>query len=118
MLFRSVFICGDTKLKTRQKEYRAVATEDDKLIIATYGVASVGINLPRIFNLVLLEPGTSFVRVIQSIGRGLRRAQDKDHIRIIDLCSNLKYSRRHLSKRKSFYNEAQYPHNTTKVAYP
>jgi len=113
----AVFICGETKISKRQTEYKSVQTADDKLIVATYGVAAVGINIPRIFNLVLVEAGQSFIRTWQSVGRGLRRAKDKDHIRIIDLCSSLKYSKRHLSKRKSFYNEAQYPHSTTKVQY-
>ena len=45
----------------------------------------MGINIPRIFNLVLIEPGKSFVRVIQSIGRGIRKAKDKDHIQIWDI---------------------------------
>lgn len=113
----AAFICGNTKLAKRQEQYKAIQSNDQRIIIATYGVASVGINIPRIFNLVLLEAGRSFVRVIQSIGRGLRRAKDKDYIRILDLCSSLKFSKRHLSKRKSFYNEQEYPHNTTKVNY-
>ena len=117
MLPEAVFICGSTKVARRQQEYKSVQSADQKIIIATYGVAAVGINLPRIFNLVLLEAGQSFIRVIQSIGRGLRRAKDKDYIRILDLCSSLKFSRRHLSKRKSFYAEQDYPHNTTKVDY-
>ena len=117
LLPNSVFIQGETKLKKRQHEYQAIQTTDQRIIIATYGVASVGINLPRIFNLVLLEPGKSFKRVIQSIGRGLRRAKDKDYIRIIDLCSSLKFSRRLLSKRKPFYIEAEYPHHMIKESY-
>ena len=113
----AVFICGNTKVAKRQQEYKSVQSNDQKVIIATYGVASVGINIPRIFNLVLLEPGKSFIRVIQSIGRGLRRAKDKDYIRIIDLCSSLKFSKRHLTKRKSFYVEQAYPYSMTKVNY-
>ena len=62
----SVFIQGRTKLEDREEEYDEIATQQHKVIIATYGVAAVGINLPRIFNLVLIEPGKSFVRVIQS----------------------------------------------------
>ena len=68
---RAVFVSGATKAKDRQDEYDEVAESSDKIIVATYGVAAVGINIPRIFNLVLLEPGKSFVRVIQSIGRGI-----------------------------------------------
>ena len=58
------------------------------MIVATYGVAAVGINIPRIFNLVLIEPGKSFVRVIQSIGRGIRKAEDKDYPHVVDITSN------------------------------
>jgi superfamily II DNA or RNA helicase len=67
----SVFISGEVKTKDRKEEYDEVRTATNKIIVATYGVAAVGINIPRIFNLVLLEPGKSFVRVIQSIGRGI-----------------------------------------------
>jgi superfamily II DNA or RNA helicase len=58
----AVFVSGETKLTERKEEYDEVATSSDKIIIATYGVASVGINIPRIFNLVLIEPGEEFVR--------------------------------------------------------
>ena len=112
-----VFISGGTKQKVRQQEYDDVSDSDNKVIVATYGVAAVGINIPRIFNLVMLEPGKSFVRVIQSIGRGIRKAEDKDYVRIIDITSNLKYSKRHLTKRKQFYKEQQFPHRVTKVEY-
>ena len=66
----SVFISGNVKTKERREEYDEVAISQNKVIIATYGVAAVGINIPRIFNLVLIEPGKSFVRVIQSIVTG------------------------------------------------
>jgi hypothetical protein len=85
--------------------------------VATYGVAAVGINIPRIFNLVLLEPGKSFVRVIQSIGRGIRKASDKDHVEIWDLTSSAKFSKKHLTARKKFYEDAGYPYKTEKVKY-
>jgi len=80
-------------------------------------VAAVGINIPRIFNLVLLEPGKSFVRVIQSIVRGIRRAEDKDFVQIWDLTSSTKYAKKHLTERKRFYKEAQYPFTINKVKY-
>jgi len=111
------FVSGATKQKDRQAEYDDVSDANNKVIVATYGVAAVGINIPRIFNLVMLEPGKSFVRVIQSIGRGIRKAEDKDYVRVIDITSNLKYSKRHLTKRKQFYKEQKFPHRVTKVEY-
>jgi superfamily II DNA or RNA helicase len=111
----SVFISGAVKTKDRKEEYNEIAVSDGKIIVATYGVAAVGINIPRIFNLALLEPGKSFVRVIQSIGRGIRKAEDKDFVQIWDLTANTKYAKRHLTERKKFYKDAKYPFTIEKV---
>jgi len=113
----AVFVSGATKAKDRQDEYDEVADSVDKIIVATYGVAAVGINIPRIFNLVLIEPGKSFVRVIQSIGRGIRKAEDKDHVQIWDITSTCKFAKRHLTKRKQFYREANYPFSSEKLEW-
>ena len=113
----SIFISGEVKLDERKEHYNEVRDVDDKVIIATYGVAAVGLNIPRIFNLVLLEPGKSFVRVIQSIGRGIRKAEDKDFVQIWDITSTCKYAKRHLTERKKFYKEAKYPFTLEKVTW-
>jgi superfamily II DNA or RNA helicase len=114
---RAVFVSGATKAKDRKEEYDEVADVNDKIIVATYGGAAVGINIPRIFNLVLVEPGKSFVRVIQSIGRGIRKAEDKDFVQIWDLTSTCKFAKRHLTKRKQFYKEAKYPFTQEKLEW-
>ena len=113
----AVFVSGETKLTERKEEYDEIKTSTNKVIVATYGVASVGINLPRIFNLVLIEPGKSFVRVIQSIGRGIRKAEDKDHVEIWDITSSCKFAKRHLTQRKTFYKDANYPFSIEKLDY-
>lgn len=113
----SVFVSGATNMVDRKEEYDEVATSTNKIIVATYGVAAVGINIPRIFNLVLLEPGKSFVRVIQSIGRGIRKAEDKDFVQIWDITSSCKFAKRHLTQRKTFYKEANYPFDIEKLTY-
>jgi len=113
----SVFVSGSMKTKDRKDEYDEIKTATNKIIVATYGVAAVGINIPRIFNMVLLEPGKSFVRVIQSIGRGIRKADDKDFVQIWDLTASTKYAKRHLTERKKFYKEAKYPFEIQKVKY-
>jgi superfamily II DNA or RNA helicase len=113
----SVFISGEVKTTDRKEEYDEIKTSNNKIIIATYGVAAVGINIPRIFNLVLVEPGKSFVRVIQSIGRGIRKAEDKEHVQIWDVTSTCKFAKRHLTKRKQFYKEANYPFTQEKLEW-
>jgi superfamily II DNA or RNA helicase len=111
----SAFISGEVKGTKRKEEYKEHAINDNKVTVATFGVAAVGINIPRIFNLVLLEPGKSFVRVIQSIGRGIRKAEDKDFVQIWDITSTCKYAKRHLTQRKKFYKDAKYPFTIEKV---
>ena len=113
----SVFVQGDMKNAKRKEHYDEIANVSDKIIVATYGVAAVGINVPRIFNLVLIEPVKSIVRVIQSIGRGIRKAEDKDFVQIWDLTADCKFAKRHLTKRKQFYREANYPFTQEKSIY-
>ena len=111
----STFISGAVKVKDRKETYDTIREGTNEVIIATYGVAAVGLNIPRIFNLVLIEPGKSFVRVIQSIGRGVRKAKDKDFVQIWDITSTCKYAKKHLTERKKFYKEAEYPFTIEKV---
>lgn len=111
------FVSGEMKQTDRKDAYDDINEGTNQIVVATYGVAAVGINIPRIFNLVLIEPGKSFVRVIQSIGRGVRKAKDKDFVQIWDITSTAKFSKRHLTERKKFYKEANYPFTIEKVDY-
>ena len=112
---KSEFVRGNTKKKDREASYGEIRWADNKILVATYGVASTGISISRLYNVVLLEPGKSFVRTIQSIGRGLRRAEDKDHVEIYDISGSNKFSARHHRERIAYYKEVQYPYNIIEV---
>lgn len=112
----SVFISGEVKTKDRKSHYNEINFSNNKVIIATFGVAAVGINIVRINNLVLLEPGKSFIRVIQSIGRGLRKGFDKDFVNIYDLTATTRYAKKHLTERKKFYKSANYQFKIERVS--
>jgi superfamily II DNA or RNA helicase len=111
------FISGRIKTKDRKARYREVTDDSSLPFVATYGVAAVGINIPALHHVVLVEPGKAFVRVIQSIGRGLRRTKVKDWVDIHDICSTNKFSKRHLTIRKSDYKAAGYPFTVKKINY-
>ncbi len=117
MIADSVFISGKMKTSKRKEHYKEINLGDNAVMLATYGTTSTGISINRIFNLVLIEPGKSFVRVIQSIGRGLRKADDKDEVIIYDIASKCKFSNRHLLKRKKFYTQVSYPFTVNKINY-
>lgn len=113
------FVCGDDHVKDRAKIYDLFKKESNLIVITTVQVAGTGLSIDRVFNLVLMDLGKSFTRVIQAVGRGLRRnaKAGKIHCDIHDLSSNLKYSKRHQTKRTKHYKDHQYPYKVTKVQY-
>jgi superfamily II DNA or RNA helicase len=115
----SIFVNGQDikKASDRKKVYDMFSTHDDLVVIATVHIASTGLDIPRIFSLMLVDAGKSFIRIIQSIGRGLRKAKDKDKVNVIDIASDLKYGKKHLATRLKYYNEAEYPYKKHKVRY-
>ena len=115
MIPDTTFISGSVKVKDRKKEFDEINMSNHRILIASYGTCSTGINIVNIYNLVLLEPGKSFIRTIQSIGRGLRRGIEKDHVEIYDITSTCQYSKRHLTERKRFFKEMEYPFTIQKV---
>lgn len=110
-------VTGSTKAKERKAEYDEVGKSTNKILICTYGVAAVGINIVLLNNVVLFEPGKSFVRVIQSIGRGLRKGFGKDFVNIYDITSTCKFSKRHLTQRKAYYTESNYQFSLEKITW-
>lgn len=103
-----VFLDGSVKSKKRFEHYKSIATTDNKCIIATAQIASTGLNIPRLFNMALVDIGKSFTRVIQSIGRSIRLAKDKNYAEIFDISSTTKYSKKHFNERVKFYEERQH----------
>lgn len=113
----SIFLYGKDKRAVRKEAYDLFETNNNITVIATVQIAGVGLSIDRIFNLFLIDVGKSFIRVIQTIGRGLRKGKDKDHVDVTDVCSDLKYSKKHLRERVKYYSEAQYPHKKHVVHY-
>jgi superfamily II DNA or RNA helicase len=113
------FVCGDDVVTDRKVIYDLFKSNSNLVCITTVQVAGTGLSIDRVFNLVLLDLGKSFIRTIQAIGRGLRRDEKagKVHCDIYDISSSLKYSRMHQSKRVKFYKENNYPCKVTQVPY-
>lgn len=112
----ALLVNGSVKTKERTAKYEEVQAGHNMTILATAGVAAVGIDIPRLHNLMLIEIGKSFVRVLQSLGRGLRKGSDKDVIYVYDICSTTKYSNRHKNDRLKYYREKEQEHTLHKIA--
>lgn len=104
----SVFLHGDTANEVRAEWYSMFEERDDLIVIATFGIASTGISIDRVFCLFMVDAGKSFIKCIQSIGRGLRKGRGKDSVHCCDVHSGLKWSMKHFRERKKYYREALY----------
>jgi len=113
----SVFFHGKDSNAVRKHLYDSFSVEDNIVAITTFQLASTGLNIKRIFNLFLVDGGKSYVQIIQSIGRGLRKASDKTKIRVYDIHSDFKYSKSHASTRRKHYKLKQYAFKQKSVDY-
>ncbi len=103
--------------KKRQKFYDLFETNDDVIMLATPNIAGTGLSINRIFVLMAVDLGKSFVRVIQAIGRGLRTSHDKKSVRFVDISSDFKFGKQHLTTRLKYYKDASYPYTIKKITY-
>ena len=76
---------------------------DNIVCIAISAIFSTGVNIKNLHNIVFGSGGKSFIRIIQSIGRGLRLNVNKQKLTIYDITDKLKYSLSHSQKRKEIY---------------
>jgi superfamily II DNA or RNA helicase len=98
------FIRGDVEIEERDKIKKLMESNNDVICIAISAIFSTGVNIKNLHNILFVSGGKSFIRTVQSIGRGLRLHKDKNKLTIIDLCDNLKYGNQHSEKRKQIYN--------------
>lgn len=111
----AIFLNGGSSSKKRIEEYDKIKTENNKCLLCTDKIASTGLNIPRLYNLVFLDFGASYIKCIQSLGRGLRLSKDKDHVDVYDISSTTKFSRRHFNERIKYYDECEYPYKIVEV---
>ena len=115
------FVYGGTNATEREEIREIVNESKNSITVASYGVFSTGINIPNINNIVLASPYKSKIKVLQSIGRGLRRSVRKDSILVFDIADDISYRERwnftltHFTERLNIYNEEQFNYEISKV---
>lgn len=113
-------IMGEVKAKERESIRTGIEDEDGTLLLATYGTVSTGINIPKLHAVMLYANSKSRIKVLQSIGRGLRKHVSKNKVIIYDIIDDLSYKTRtgkahknycmqHYDERISFYKEQEFP---------
>ena len=115
------FIYGKTSTTEREDIRSIVEGEKNSITIASYGTFSTGINIRNIHNIVLASPSKSRIRVLQSIGRGLRQGENKDSVLIFDIADDLTFRNQsnftlnHFQERINIYNAEQFNYEISKV---
>ena len=112
------FVYGATSAEQREEIRAIVDKSDNSTTIESYGTFRTGINIRNIHNIVLASPSKSKIRVLQSIGRGLRTSSSKDSVLIFDIADDLgrdNYTLRHFTERLNIYNEEQFDYEISKV---
>lgn len=99
------FIRGEVDVDERDKVKEIMERHDNVVCVAVSQIFSTGVNIKNIHMILFAAGGKSFIRTVQSIGRGLRLHDNKENLNIIDLSDNLEYGREHSAKRKQIYNE-------------
>ena len=115
------FVYGGTDAETRE-QIRAIAeTEDNSIIVASFGTFSTGVNIRNLHNIIFASPSKSKIRNLQSIGRGLRKGNKKEKARLIDISddfrykSHVNYTLNHFSERIKIYNEERFEYKLYKM---
>ena len=114
-LDRKVFyVHGGTDTQTRENIREITEKEKSAIIVASYGTFSTGINIRNLHNVIFSSPSKSRIRVLQSIGRGLRQGTEKSTATLYDIAddftwkSRQNFTLRHFMERINIYNEEEF----------
>ena len=108
------YVYGGTDTEDREVVREIVEKNKEDTILASYGTFSTGVNIKKIDNIVFASPSKSRIRNLQSIGRGLRKTEGKESMRLFDIADDLQcenYTLNHLKERINIYNEENFPYN-------
>jgi superfamily II DNA or RNA helicase len=118
------FIHGATEVDEREQIRKIMDSGTDATLIASYGTCSTGINIRNIHNIVFASPSKSVIRILQSIGRGLRKSDTKVQMKLIDIADDLRYKKQinhgmnHLHERLKIYTNEGFPFKLVSVQLP
>ena len=119
---RSIFfVYGKTDTTEREDIRAIVEKEENAIIVASYGVFSMGVNIKRLHNIIFASPYKSQIKVLQSIGRGLRLTEDKTECNLFDISDDMSYNNRsnytlkHLEERVKIYSTQEFDYDIIPV---
>ena len=108
------FVHGGTTVDDREYIRQLTETQNNAIIVASYGTFSTGINIRNLHNIIFASPSKSKIRTLQSIGRGLRLGENKENAMLYDIADDISYKSRsnftlqHFKERMKIYNDEKF----------
>jgi superfamily II DNA or RNA helicase len=117
------FVYGGVNAEEREKVREITEKENDSIIVASYGTFSTGINIKNLHNIVFASPSKSRIRNLQSIGRVLRKGENKNKAVLYDIADDITYKSKknytlnHLIERIKIYNEEKFNYEIIQIDF-
>jgi superfamily II DNA or RNA helicase len=109
------YIKGDVEIADRERIRKIMEYKENVICVAISKIFSTGINIKNLHYIIFAGGGKSKIKVLQSIGRGLRLHSSKSTLYIIDIADQLYYGMQHQNKRREFYDQEKISHQTLKL---
>jgi superfamily II DNA or RNA helicase len=115
------YVSGEVDGEEREEIRKIVETEQNAIIVASYGTFSTGVNIRNLHNVIFSSPSKSKIRNLQSIGRGLRKSDSKDSATLYDIADDISWKSKknftilHFMERIKIYNEEKFPYKIYNV---
>ena len=116
------FVSGETAATDREAIRAIVEKQKDSITVASLGTFSTGINIRNLHNIVFASPSKSQIRVLQSIGRGLRKTDDGKSTTLYDIIDDISWKSKknfgilHADERLRIYGREKFNHKTYRVS--
>lgn len=117
------FVHGGVDTEDREKVREITEKENNAIIVASYGTFSTGINIKNLHNIIFASPSKSRIRNLQSIGRGLRKGDQKTKATLYDIADDISfknkknYTLNHLIERIKIYNEENFNYDIINIPF-
>ena len=115
------FVSGEVDTKDREAIRKVVEKQKNAIIVASLGTFSTGINIRNLHNIIFASPSKSQIKVLQSVGRGLRKSDDCRTTQLLDVADDLHWKKRnnvtllHSAERVKIYNKEQFNYQIVQV---
>jgi superfamily II DNA or RNA helicase len=115
------FVSGETDVDDRERVRQITEKEKDAIIVASLGTFSTGVNIRNLNNVIFASPSKSQIKILQSIGRGLRKADDGKGTILYDIADDLhwkqhkNYTLNHAGERIKIYSKEKFEYTIYEV---